>query len=133
MSLCFNQTFQIKEIRNSLFVVFLLLSACTHIGDGTSHNSSTNECAVKSSRILKGQIRYLEGMTLKIHNCETYYSSKLHFKNKEAITPIVDQIDFGARTKPQYFDVIFTGFIDWKGKLIIKSVESAEVSGTVIF
>lgn len=133
MSFYSNQTFQIKEIRNSLFVVVFVLSACTHVGDDTSYGASTNECAAKSSRALKGQIRYLEGMTLKIYNCKTYYSSGLHFKNKEAITPVVDQIDFGARTNPQYFDITFTGFIDWKGTLVIKSVESAEVSDTVIF
>ena len=111
----------------------LALSACTHVADIPSNRVSVDECSAKSSKILKGQIEYFEGMTLKVPNCKIYYSSEFDFKPDKAIRKVLDQIDYGLRTKPQYIDITFTGYTNRKGKLIIESVDFAKVSNNVIF
>ena len=120
-------------MKNYFFALCLVFSACAQIADTTSQNSSNNECVARSTKVLKGQIKYLEGMILKVPSCKTYYSADFDFKTEKAIGKVIDQIDLKTRTTPQYIDITFRGYLNWKGKLIVKSVEIAEVSDSVIF
>ena len=116
-----------------IFGLVFFLSACTHIAASDFEESSSNTCASRSIKNLNGQIRYFENMNLKIPNCKTYYMSDFDFKTDKAIGPVIGQIEYSKRTTPQYIDITFEGYINWRGKLIITTVSSAKVSNQIKF
>ena len=120
-------------MKKYLFIFSFFLSACTSTADNASQISSTNQCATRFTKTLNGQIRYLEGMILKINGCKIYYSSDFDFKTEGSIGKVIDKIDYGSRTTPQYIDLTFRGYINWKGKLVIKNVDSTKTSNEVRF
>lgn len=120
-------------MKSYFFVIFFILSSCTHTADTNTENLSHIKCDIRSTKIYKGQIRYSEKMNLKIPDCEIYYSSDFEFKTEQAIGKVIDQIDTGVRKTPQYIDITFRGYMNWRGKLVIKNVDLAKVSDSVIF
>ena len=113
--------------------VSLLLSACAH-SDDRSLEKPTNLCATRVVKNLQGQIRYFDGMNLIIPGCKRYGNSEFNFYNAEALRKVTANVEFRTRQAEfQYVDVTFSGYVNWRGKLVIKSVQFAEAATEIIF
>ena len=120
-------------MKKYLVLIGLIFSACEHSESTTPFNTATNQCATRSAKSLQGQIQYFDGMSLKVRDCKVYSNSNFDFNTEDALRKVTAQIDFERRQEFHYVDLEFTGYINWKGKLIIKSVESAQNTTEIIF